>query len=314
MINHNELSVGIDTGKSQLDVFISPLGQTFTVENSAAGIRDAIRRLKPLKPTRIVIEATGRLELPFVVAAHKARLPVVVANPKHIRRFAQALGHLAKTDRLDAHVIARFGEAIKPDATELKPENVRRVSDLLARRSQLLEFSTMEKNRLSILPRALHASLNRHLKHLQAEIRRIETQLDKLIDQAPEWKEKQALLMSVNGVGKVLTYTLLSDLPELGSLNRREIAALVGVAPVNKDSGSYSGRRRIRGGRAHVRTVLFMAIMSAVQSNPVIKAKYQQLQDAGKPKKVALIACMRKLLTILNTMMKNGEHWNPKMA
>jgi transposase len=314
MINSNEISVGIDTGKAQLDLFIAPLGQAFSVENSAAGIKDAIRRLKPHKPARIVIEATGRLELPFVVAAHKAGLPVTVANPIHIRRFAQALGHLAKTDRLDAEVIARFGEAIRPEPTPLRPENVRRVSDLLARRSQLLEFSTMEKNRLSILPKALHASLNRHLKHLQTEIRRIEAQLDKLIEQTPEWNDKREILMSANGVGKVLAYTLLSDLPELGSLNRREIAALVGVAPVNKDSGSYSGKRRIRGGRARVRTVLFMAVMSAIQSNPVIKAKYQQLLAAGKTKKVALVACMRKLLTILNVMMKNGEHWNPRMA
>jgi transposase len=314
MINSQELTVGIDTGKAQLDIYISPLGKDLSVPNSADGIQDAIKHLTCLSPTRIVIEATGRLELPFVIAAQKARLPVTVANPKHVRRFAQALGHLAKTDRLDAQVIARFGEALKPEPTELKPESVRQVSDLLARRSQLLEFSTMEKNRRSILPKTLHASLNRHLKHLQAEIKRVEAQLDKLIEQAPEWKEKQELLISVNGVGKVLAYTLLSDLPELGRLNRKEIAALVGVAPVNKDSGSYSGKRRIRGGRAHVRTVLFMAIMSAVQSNPVIKAKYQQLQNAGKPKKVALIACMRKLLTILNTMMKNGEHWNPKMA
>jgi transposase len=178
-----------------------------------AGVKEAIKCLERLQPTRIVIEATGRLELLFVVAAQKARLPVTVANPKHVRRFAQALGKLAKTDRLDAEVIAHYGEAVKPEPTELKPENVRLISDLLARRSQLLAFSTQEKNRLSILPRALHVSLKRHLKQLQAEVKRVEIQLDKLIDLAPEWQQKRDLLMSVNGVGKVLTYTLLSRRP-----------------------------------------------------------------------------------------------------
>jgi transposase len=267
-----------------------------------------------LSPARIVIEATGRLELPFVLAAQAAALPVTVANPKYVRRFADALGQLAKTDRLDAQVIAHFGEALKPEPTEILSKNARLISDLLARRSQLTEMSTMEKNRLSILPKALHASLNRHLKQLQTEIRRIEQQLDRLIDLAPDWQQKRDRLMSVNGVGKILTYTLLSDLPELGQLNRREIASLVGIAPMNKESGSFKGKRRIRGGRAHVRTVLFLVAMSAIRSNPVLRAKYQQLKAAGKPPKVALVACMRKLLTILNVMMKNGECWNPKMA
>lgn len=314
MIPQQEVSIGVDAGKSHLDVFVSPLNESFTVENSSTGIRSAIKRLKSLRPTRIVIEATGRLERPFVIAAHQARLPVTVANPKHVRRFAQALGLLAKTDRLDARVIARFGETLCPKPTTPPSKEAQRISDLLARRSQLMAMSTMEKNRISILPKALHPSLKRLLKHLQTEIKRIELQLDKLIDRSTEWQHKMDLLTSVNGVGKILAYTLLSELPELGELNRKEIAALVGVAPMNRDSGSYSGKRRIRGGRAHVRTVLFMAIMSAAQSNAVIKAKYQQLKDAGIPPKVALIACMRKLLTILNTMMKNGEHWNPKMA
>jgi len=314
MINNSEISVGIDAGKSQLDVYVRPLDQSFTVDNSAAGIKDAIRRLKSLSPKRIVIEATGRLELPFVLAAQKAKLPVTVANPKYIRRFAGALGQLAKTDRLDAQVIAHYGEAIKPEPTDFLSKNALLISDLLARRSQLMEMSTMEKNRLSILPKALHASLKRHLKQLQAEIRRVESQLDRLIDQAPEWQLKRDLLTSVNGVGKILAYTLLSDLPELGRLNRKEIAALVGVAPMNRESGTYNGKRSIRGGRASVRTVLFMAVMSAVQSNPVLKAKYMQLKKDCKTPKVALVACMRKLLTILNVMMKNGECWKPRMA
>ena len=314
MNTSQEISVGIDTSKSQLDIFVRPLDVSFTVDNSPAGIRDAIKRLKPLAPSRIVIEATGRLELPFVLAAQKASLPITVANPKYIRRFAGALGQLAKTDRLDAQVIAHFGEALKPDPTPAISKNAELISDWLARRSQLTDMSTMEKNRLSILPKVLHASLKRHLKQLQAEIRKIESQLDTLIEQAPDWQQKFDQLTSVNGVGKILAYTLLADLPELGQLNRKEIAALVGIAPMNRESGNYNGKRKIRGGRARVRTVLFMAIMSAVQSNPVIRAKYQQLKAAGKPPKVALVACMRKLLTILNTMIKNGECWNPKMT
>jgi len=314
MNTFNEINVGVDTSKTQLDFYVRPLGEFFSVENTPAGVRAAVRQLKKIQPTRIVIEATGRLEHAFVVAAHKAGLAVTIANPLRIRKFAGAIGQLAKTDRLDAGVIAYFGDAVKPEPTVLKPEKVCLISDLLARRSQLLEMSTMEKNRLSILPKALHASLNRHLKHLGAEVKRVEKQLDQLIDNTPEWQEKRDLLMSVNGVGKILTYTLLSDLPELGLLNRKQIAALVGVAPMNRESGYYQGKRRIRGGRARVRTVLFMAIMSAIQSNPKLKRKYLALQDAGKPKKVALVACMRKMLTILNVMVKTGQHWNPELA
>jgi len=310
----NEINVGIDTSKATLDIYIRPLDEFFSVDNTPQGVKQAVTHLKAACPTRIVIEATGRLELPFVIAAQKARLPVSIANPMHVRRFAGAAGQLAKSDKLDAQTIARFGEALKPEPTELKPENVRLISDLLARRSQLLDMSTMEKNRLSILPKPLHTSLKRHIKHLQTEVKRIELQLDKLIDQTPLWQEQRDLLMSVNGVGKILAYTLLSDLPELGQLNRREIAALVGVAPMNRESGNYKGKRRIRGGRARVRTVLFMAIMSAVQSNPKLKRKYQQLKADGKPPKVAIVACMRKLLTILNVMVKTGQHWDAELA
>jgi transposase len=254
------------------------------------------------------------LEIAFVIAAQRAKLPVTVANPIHIRRFAGATGQLAKSDQLDAQMIARFGEALQPEPTRLKPAKARQISDLLVRRSQLLEMRTMEKNRLSILPKALHVSLNRHLKQLTTEIERVEKQTDKLIAQLPEWQNKMDQLMSVKGVGKVLAYTLMTDLPELGQLNRKQIAALVGVAPMNRDSGSYQGKRHIRGGRHRVRTVLFMAVMSAVRSNPKLKAKYEQLKAAGKPPKVALVACMRKLITILNTMVKNGEHWNPELT
>jgi transposase len=309
-----EINVGVDTGKTQLDFYLRPLDQAFSVPNTEAGIRDALQQLKKVKPTRIVIEATGRLELPFVMAAQKAKLAVCIVNPLHMRRFASAAGKLAKSDQLDARIIARFGEAMQPETTVLKAEETRLISDLLARRSQLLDMATMEKNRLSILPKALHASINRILKRLQAEVKKIEALLDKHIDKTPEWQAKRNLLMSVNGVGKVLAYTLLSDLPELGQLNRKEIAALVGVAPMNKESGNYKGKRRIRGGRANVRKVLFMAIMSAMQSNPRIKRQYTAMKEAGKPPKVAMVACMRKLITILNMMVKTGQHWNPELA
>jgi transposase len=309
-----EINVGIDTGKAQLDFYVRPLDQAFSVPNTAAGIREALRQLKQVTPTRIVIEATGRLELPFVVAAQKARLSVCVINPLQMRRFAAAAGKYAKADHLDARIIAHYGEALRPEPTSLKAENARLVSDLLARRSQLLDMATMEKNRLSILPKALHASLNRTLKLLRNELDKIEGLLDKHIEQQPEWRAKRDLLTSVNGVGKVLAYTLLSDLPELGQLNRKEIAALVGVAPMNKESGNYKGKRRIRGGRANVRKVLFMAIMSAMQSNPKLKRQYTQMKEAGKPPKVAMVACMRKLITILNVMVKTGQHWNPELA
>jgi len=314
MNTSDEINVGVDTGKSQLDIYIRPLDVAFSVPNTTAGIRDAVEQLKPLNPTRIVIEATGRLERPFVTAAQKARLSVCVINPLQVRKFAGAIGRLAKTDPLDAGVIALFGEALKPEPRVAKPADARLISDLLARRSQLLDMATMEKNRLSILPKALHASLNRHLKQLQTEVKKIEQLLDKHIDQTPEWQAKRDLLMSVNGVGKVLAYTLLSDLPELGQLNRQEIAALVGVAPMNRESGNYKGKRRIRGGRANVRKVLFMAIMSAMQSNPKLKRQYTALKEAGKPPKVAMVACMRKLITILNVMVKTGQHWNPELA
>jgi len=314
MNTSTEINVGVDTGKTQLDIYIRPLDQAFSVANTAAGICDAIRQLKKVKPTRIVIEATGRLELPFVSAAQKTGLPVCIVNPLRVRRFAGAVGKLAKSDPLDAQIIAHFGEALQPAMTPTKPQDARLISDLLARRSQLLGMATMEKNRLSILPKPLHASINRILKQLQAEVKKVEVLLDKHIEQVPKWQEKRDLLLSVNGVGKVLAYTLLSDLPELGQLNRKEIAALVGVAPMNKESGDYKGKRHIRGGRANVRKVLFMAIMSAMQSNPKLKRQYTNLKAAGKPPKVAMVACMRKLITILNQMVKTGQHWNPELA
>jgi transposase len=262
----------------------------------------------------VLIEATGRLEMLFVCAAHKARLPVVVCNAGQVRQFAKASGRLAKTDKLDAQDIAHFGEALQPALTELKPKKLRQISDLIAVRSQCLEMSTMQKNRLLRMPKSVQQPIQRILNAIQKEIARIDQQLDKLVEVIPQWRNQRDLLMSAKGVGKVVAYTLMSELPELGQLNRKKIAALAGVAPINRDSGSYRGKRRIYGGRSKVRTVLYVSMLSAIQYDPKIKSMYERLVAAGNPKKVAIVACMRKQLTILNTMMKNGTHWDEKLA
>lgn len=309
-----EINVGVDTSKPQLDIYIRPIGEYFSVENNEKGIKEAVKRIKVYTPARIIIEATGRLELPFACAAAKANLPVVVANSMRVHKFIASTGQLAKTDKLDAQMIAYYGEALKPRLTEIKPDNIQTISDLLVRRSQLIDMRTMEKNRDGIMPKAIQRSNQRIIKALQKDIDWVEEKLDTLIEETPEWSDTLKILLSVKGVGKVLAYTLLSDLPELGQLNRKEIASLVGLAPMNKESGSYKGKRRIRGGRAKIRTVMYMAMMSTIQSNPKFKREYQALVAKGKPKKVAIIACMRKMITILNTMVKNGEVWNEKLA
>ncbi len=262
----------------------------------------------------MLIEATGRLEMPFVCAAHKARLPVVVCNAGPVRQFAKTSGRLAKTDKLDAQDIAHFGEALQPALTELKPEKLRQISDLITVRSQCLDMSTMQKHRLLRMPTSVHKPIQRILKAIQTEIERIDKQLDKLVEAIPQWRNQRDLLVSAKGVGKVVAYTLMNELPELGMLNRKEIAALAGVAPMNRDSGNYRGKRRIYGGRRKVRTVLYVSMLSAIQYDPKINSMYERLVAAGKPKKVAIVACMRKQLTILNTMMKNGTHWDEKLA
>ena len=313
-MNNPEINVGIDTSSQQLDIYVRPIGQYFSVSNDVAGIKDAVKQLQSLKPTRVLIESTGRLELEFVCIAHKAGLPVVVCNPGQVRHFAKAAGRIAKTDKLDAHDIAHFGEVMQPKLSSIKPEKLRAVSDLLTVRSQCLEISTMQKNRLKRMPKTVHKPIQAILKTIKKEIDIIDKQLDKLVDSIAQWRQQRDLLLSAKGVGKVVAYTLMSELPELGKLNRKEIAALVGVAPMNRDSGSFEGKRYIRGGRHKVRTVLFVSMMSAIQCHPKLKPLYQRMTTAGKPKKVALVACMRKQLTILNTMVKNNTYWDEKMA
>lgn len=310
----NGISVGIDTGQSQLDIYVRPIGDYFSFENTPKGAKDAVRKITQYKPDRVLIEPTGRLELEFLCAAEKYGLDVTVCNPAQVRHFAKSSGRIVKTDKLDAQDIAHFGEALKPDPTPLKPKEMRLMSDLLTVRSQCLEMSTMQKNRLQRMPRSVHGPIRKILKAIHKEVADIDKKLDQLAAELPTWKAQRDLLMSAKGVGKVLAYTLLSELPELGQLNRKEVAALVGVAPMNRDSGNFEGKRFIRGGRHKVRTVLFVSMMSAIQCHPKLKPMYDRMVASGKPKKVALVACMRKQLTILNAMVKNGTHWDETMA
>jgi len=313
-MNNPEINIGIDTSQAQLDIGVRPSNEFFCVSNNDSGIKEAITRIKSLAPTRVLIEATGRLEMAFACAAFKAGLPIVVCNPGLVHNFAKSTGKAAKTDRLDAFAIAHYGEALQPELTQIKPDKLQRISDLIAVRSQTLTLSTMQKNRLKRMPQSVHAPIKRVLKSIQKEVLWIDKQLDKAIAEVPEWQHNVDILMSAHGVGKVLAYTLISELPELGKLNRKQIAALVGIAPMNRDSGNKKGKRYIQGGRHKVRTVLFVSMMSAIQHHPTLKPMYQRLVAAGKPKKVALIACARKQITILNAMMKNRTYWEEPMA
>ena len=317
MNKHNdqqEVNVGVDTGKQQLDIFIRPLDVFFTVTNDKKGIKEAIAQIKKHSPSRIIIEATGRLEHEFIMACSKSMLPFVVVNPAHIKKFAGAIGRLAKTDKLDAQLIAHYGEAIKPPLSQVKPETMRLMSDLLSRRRQLIRLQTMEKNRLQIMPKELSVLIKPILTAIKNQLEKVDKKLLKLIQTCDEYKEKNDIIQSMPGVGNVVAISLLSNMPELGYLSNKQAAALVGVAPVNRESGIYQGQRRIKGERHQIRTVMFMAMMSAMQCNPVFKSTYQRLVASGKPKKVAIIACVRKMIVILNSMVRDGTTWGPKMA
>ncbi len=308
------INVGVDTGKSQLDIYVRPLDIYFTVPNTVQGISDAIKTIKKHKPQRVVIETTGRLEMPFILACDKAKLPYVVANPLRIKRFAEAIGQRAKNDRLDAALIAHYAERVQPELTKLKSENIRLMSDLVTRRNQLLTMQTMERNRLQILPKNISSTITPILTALKNQLEKVEAKIEKLIESCPEYQAKNMILQSMKGIGKIAAASLISNLPELGYINSKQASALIGVAPMNRDSGRYKGQRKIQGGRPQVRTVLYMAMMSAMQSNPVFKATYQRLLAAGKPKKVAIIACIRKMIVILNSMLRDGVMWEaPKV-
>lgn len=313
-ISQKEINVGVDTGKKQLDIFIRPLGVFFSVENNKEGINKALSIIKKHHPTRIIIEATGRLEHDFILVCSQLDLPFVIANPSHIRRFAGAIGQLAKTDKLDAQLIAHYGEAIKPALSELKPATMRLMSDLLSRRRQLMTMQTMEKNRLGIMPKDISRYIKPILTALKNQLNQIDEKLLKMIDSCQDYKAKNDIIQSMPGVGNIVSISLLSNMPELGYITNKQAASLIGVAPINKESGIYHGQRRIRGGRPQIRTVMFMAMMSAMQCNPVFKALYQKLVAAGKPKKLAIIACIRKMIVILNSMVRDGIYWDENFA
>lgn len=308
------INVGVDTGKFQLDIYIRPLDIFFTVSNDEKGIQEAVKTIKQYQPERIIIEATGRLEMPFIMACAKANLPFVIANPIHIKRFAGAIGQRAKTDKLDAQLIAHYGEAIQPPLSMLKPDTMQAMSDLVARRNQLLGMQTMEKNRSQILSKNLQMTIKPILTALKNQIEKVEGKIVSLIESCPDYKAKDTILQSMKGIGKIASASIISNLPELGYMTNKQAASLVGVAPMNKESGVFKGKRKVQGGRHQVRTVLYMAMMSAIQSNPVFKETYQRLVEAGKPKKVAIIACVRKMVVILNSMLRDGVLWEaPKV-
>jgi len=301
--------VGIDIAKTDFVVACRPDGTSWIASNDAAGLTATVDRLRALAPTLIVLEATGGDETSLVAALAAASLPVVVANPRQVRYFAKATGQLAKTDRLDAHLLALFAERVHPTPRPLPDAALQELEALMTRRRQLLDLVTAERNRLEHASLAIRRHITDHLRWLERRVAAVDRDLDDTIQRSPVWRAKENLLRTVPGIGPVVSRTLLADLPELGRLNRTQIAALVGVAPLARDSGTLRGKRTVWGGRAPVRAVLDMGALVETRRNPVLRAFYCRLVAAGKPKKVALIACMRKLLTILNAMMRTSTTW-----
>lgn len=301
--------VGIDVSKDYLDTGIRPGGKSERTGNREPDIAQLVQRLQALQPALIVLEATGGLEMPVAAALAVARLPTAIVNPRQVRKFAEASGQLAKTDKIDAQVLAHFAEAIRPEPRGLPDEQAQHMAALLARRRQLVEMLVAEKNRRHSASAGVRPRLEAHIEWLEHELNDLDHDLNQAIKASPLWREKEDLLRSVPGVGPVLARTLLFELPELGCLNHKQVAKLVGVAPLNRDSGRKRGKRTIWGGRAVVRTALYMAMLAAIRFNPVIKDFYLRLVQAGKPKKSAMTACMHKLLTILNAVLRDRTAW-----
>jgi transposase len=307
-------NVGIDVAKLHLDIAIRPSGERFRVDNKEEGFAELLKRLKKVRPTRIVLEPTGGYELSVVRYLATEKLPVAVVNARQIRQFGQATGRLAKTDKLDADVLAHFAEAIQPEIRPLKDEAHRELEALVTRRRQLVDMRGAEQKRRQMAPHAVRPNIDHHIEFLSKQIDDIDDDLGKLLRSTPVWRESDDLLQSVPGVGPVLSATLAAFLPELGHLNRKEIAALVGVAPFNNDSGQKNGKRSVWGGRAPVRAVLYMAAHSASRYNPPLALFYQRLMSNGKTPKVALVAVMRKLLTVLNAIARSKRPWAPSLT
>lgn len=304
--------VGIDVSKARLDVSVRPGGDCWSVVHDDDGIADLVNRLQMLNVDGVVAEATGGYEKHMVAALAIAGLPIVVVNPRQIRDFARASGRLAKTDTLDAAVLAQFAETMRPPVRSLPDAETQNLASLLDRRRQLLEMQTAETHRLNNASVTIQREIRTHLTWLKKRLKALDRDLDQAIQSSELFRQRDELLQSAPGVGPGLSRTLIAELPELGQLDRKEIAALVGVAPFNRDSGTWRGRRSIWGGRMVVRNILYMATLAARRYNAVIAEFYQRLIDAGKPYKVAMVACMRKLLVILNAMVKSHTHWRPK--
>lgn len=303
--------VGIDVSKARLDVYWGSDESLTQVANAEDAIEGLVKALQARAPTSIVLEATGGLQRQLVAALVAGGLPVAVVNARQVRDFAKALGRLAKTDQIDAKVLALFAAAIRPAVRALPDEQSQAFADLLSRRRQLVEMLTMEKLRLKqAQDREVRIDLKKHIEWLENRLRASDEGLRQTVERSPVWQAKRDLLSEVKGLGQVTVFTLLACLPELGKLDRKAIAALVGVAPLNRDSGTLRGRRRVWGGRANVRAVLYMATLAAIRSNPRIRAFHQQLRERGKAAKVAIVACMRKMLTILNAMLRDNAHWD----
>lgn len=306
--------VGIDVSKATLDLGSLPDGESWTTTNDDAGLHELVPRLLALAPALIVLEATGGFESAAVAALAKVGLPVVVVNPRQVRDFAKSMGRLAKTDAIDAATLALFGERVRPAVRPLPDPAAQLLDALLTRRRQLIEMLTAEKNRLGFARGPVQRDINQHIRWLEKRLADVDGELTSAIADSPLYRAQDDLLQRVPGVGRVTALTLLGKLPELGRLSRREIAALVGVAPLNRDSGKMRGKRFVWGGRAPVRAVLYMAALVGVKHNPILRAFYERLCAAGKVFKVAITACMRKLLTILNAMVHHQRRWDPTLA
>jgi len=305
--------VGIDISSQRLDVDTLPASQCFSKPNTEEGIASLVLQLKPLNPRIVLLEATGGYEIPVAYALYEAGLPVVVMNPKVLRHFAKAIGKLAKTDKLDAQVLALYAQKIQPPVRPLQEQEQLELSNLMSRRRQLRDMIVMEENRRRTCTPRVRGNIDRSLAHLRQLLKDLDREIHDSIRRTPLWHENSEILQSFTGVGPKVSASLIADMPELGTLTRGKASALAGLAPMNRDSGQFRGKRMIQGGRPAVRQALYMAALVASRHNPVIRDFYQRLRLAGKPAKVALTACMRKLLVILNAMLKNRTHWNPQL-
>jgi len=310
-MSKEKVFIGIDVSKDKLDVAVRPSGEFMVFSSTEDGLSVMTEFIRSKEPELIVLEATGGFEMGALRSLALARLPVVAINPRQVRDFAKAMGILAKTDKIDAHVIARFADSVRPKVRAFRTPEEEMLDAFNARRFQIVEMITAEKNRLVSCSKWTKKDIQGNIRGLEKRLAKLNKDLDDLIKKSPIWRQKDKILQSIPGVGPVMARTILADLPEAGMLNRKEIAALTGVAPLNCDSGKYKGKSAIWGGRAKVRSVLYMCVLTALRRNPKIKAFYDRLIRAGKKPKVALTACMRKLLVIINTVLKNGTCWEP---